>query len=150
MISVQSAKIGITLDRINGWIWSPMLLALVLGVGVILSVRTRFVQVRHLGGAVRLLRHVDGGDGISPFSVLCTALSAAIGTGNIVGVATAVATGGPGAIFWMLLSAFFGMAIKFAEGVLAVKYRTTDGGELVGGPFCYIERGMGHRFRWLG
>ncbi len=150
MLLTQSAAITVSLERINGWIWSPTLLALILFVGVLLSVRTRFVQVRHLSGAMRLLRHADGGDGISPFSVLCTALSAAIGTGNIVGVATAVATGGPGALFWMLLSAFFGMALKFAEGVLAVKYRITDGGELVGGPFYYIERGMGRHFRWLG
>ncbi len=151
MIFTYTASVSSSLERVNAWVWGPTLLMLVLGVGVLLSVRTGFVQARHLGSACRLLRHTDGGgEGVSPFGVLCTALSAAIGTGNIVGVATAVSAGGPGAIFWMLLSAFFGMATKFAEGVLAVKYRTIDRGEVVGGPFYYIERGMGHRFRWLG
>ncbi len=145
-LSVSSA-----LDRANEWIWGPTLLILVLGVGILLSVRTGFVQVRGLGSAFCLLRHADSdGEGVSPFGVLCTALSAAIGTGNIVGVATAVSAGGPGALFWMLLSAFFGMATKFAEGVLAVKYRTVDRGEVIGGPFYYIEWGMGKRWRWLG
>ncbi len=139
------------LEHINKWVWGPTLLTLVLGVGVLLSVRTGFVQARRLGRAIRLLGHADGdGEGVSPFAVLCTALSAAIGTGNIVGVATAVSAGGPGAIFWMLVSAFFGMATKFAEGVLAVRYRAVDKGELVGGPFYYIELGMGPRFQWMG
>ncbi len=139
------------LDRLHAWVWGPTLLLLVLGVGVLLSVRCGFVQVGRLGEAFRLLRHAgDGEQGVSPFGVLCTALSAAIGTGNIIGVATAVAAGGPGAIFWMMISAFFGMATKFAEGVLAVKYRTTHNGENIGGPFAYIERGLGHRWRWLG
>ena len=89
MFLAQSVAIKVSLDRINAWVWSPTLLALVLNVGLVLSVRTRFVQVRHLGGAIRLLRHADEGDGISPFSVLCTALSAAIGTGNIIGKAVA-------------------------------------------------------------
>lgn len=151
MIFTYTASVPSALDRVNEWVWGPTLLILVLGVGVLLTVRTGFVQARHLGSACRLMRHADGGgEGISPFGVLCTALSAAIGTGNIVGVATAVSAGGPGAIFWMLLSAFIGMATKFAEGVLAVKYRTIDRGEVVGGPFYYIERGMGERFRWLG
>lgn len=151
MIFTHTISVSSALDRVNAWVWGPTLLALVLGVGVLMSVRTGFVQARRLGNAFRILRHADGdGDGVSPFGVLCTALSAAIGTGNIVGVATAVSAGGPGAIFWMLLSAFFGMATKFAEGVLAVKYRTVDKGENVGGPFYYIERGMGIRFRWLG
>lgn len=151
MIYAHTAAVGSTLDRINAWVWGPTLLTLVLGVGVLLTVRTGFVQARRLGSACRLLRRGDGdGEGVSPFGVLCTALSAAIGTGNIVGVATAVSAGGPGAIFWMLVSAFFGMATKFAEGVLAVKYRTVDRGEVVGGPFYYIERGMGTRFRWMG
>ena len=151
MISTHTASVSSALDRVNSWVWGPTLLVLVLGIGVLLSVRTGFVQARRLGSAFRLLRHAQGdGEGVSPFAVLCTALSAAIGTGNIVGVAAAVSAGGPGAIFWMLLSAFFGMATKFAEGVLAVKYRTVDKGEIVGGPFYYIERGMGARFRWLG
>ncbi len=151
MIFTHTMSVSSALDRVNEWVWGPTLLTLVLGIGVWLSVRTDFVQVRRLGTACRLFRHAEGdGEGVSPFGVLCTALSAAIGTGNIVGVATAVSAGGPGAIFWMLLSAFFGMATKFAEGVLAVKYRTVDGGEVVGGPFYYIEQGMGTHFRWLG
>ena len=151
MIFTHTASVSSALERVNAWVWGPTLLTLVLGVGVLLSVRTGFVQARRLGSAFHLLRHAEGvGEGVSPFGVLCTALSAAIGTGNIVGVATAVSAGGPGAIFWMLLSAFFGMATKFAEGVLAVKYRTVENGEVVGGPFYYIERGMGTRFRWLG
>lgn len=150
MICAHTAAVPL-LDRISAWVWGPTLLILVMGVGALLSVRTGFVQARRLGSAFHLLRHADnGGEGVSPFGVLCTALSAAIGTGNIVGVATAVSAGGPGAIFWMLLSAFFGMATKFAEGVLAVKYRTVDKGELIGGPFYYIELGMGHRWRWMG
>ncbi len=140
-----------TLNQLHAWVWGPTLLALVLGVGMWLSVCSGFVQVRRLGDAFRLLLHKsEGGQGVSSFGVLCTALSAAIGTGNIIGVATAVATGGPGAIFWMVVSAFFGMATKFAEGVLAVKYRTVKSGENVGGPFYYIVRGLGYEWRWLG
>lgn len=139
------------LDRINDRVWGWGLLLLIFGVGVYMTVRTRGVQMRQFGRALRLVR--DGGGeegGISAFAVVCTALSAAIGTGNIVGVATAVATGGPGALLWMLVSAFFGMAIKYAEGLLAVKYRVRDGDGFIGGPYYYIERGMGYRWRWLG
>lgn len=94
---------------------------------------------------------MEGGTGeVSSFGALCTALSATIGTGNIVGVATAVCAGGPGAIFWMIVAAFFGMATKYAEGFLAVKYRIVDrDSHVLGGPFYYIERGMGPRFKWL-
>lgn len=142
---------GNVLNTINDAVWGWTLLMLILGVGVFLTVRTRFVQVRGFRRALRLIRHGETGeDGISAFSVVCTALSAAIGTGNIIGVATAVAAGGPGALFWMVVSAVLGMAVKYAEGVLAVKYRVRDGDGYVGGPFYYIERGMGHRFRWLG
>lgn len=144
------ASVNAALENVSAVVWGPTLLVLVLAVSGMLTVRTGFVQVRRLGSACRALRRGESGDGVSPFGVLCTALSAAIGTGNIVGVATAVAAGGPGAIFWMLLSALLGMATKFAEGLLAVKYRTVDGGEVFGGPFYYIERGMGRRYRWLG
>lgn len=151
MLTVHTGTVTTALERANEWVWGSSLLALVLGVGLLLSVRTGFVQVRRLGGAFRLLMRADGsGDGVSPFGVLCTALSAAIGTGNIVGVATAVTAGGPGVIFWMVMSAFLGMATKFAEGVLAVKYRVYEGSVPYGGPFYYIERGMGRRFRWMG
>ena len=92
-----------------------------------------------------------GGEGeVTSFGALCTALSATIGTGNIVGVATAIAAGGPGALFWMIVAAFFGMATKYAEGLLAIKYRTIDkDGHVLGGPFYYIENGMGKQWRWL-
>lgn len=93
----------------------------------------------------------DGHGEVTSFGALCTALSATIGTGNIVGVATAIAAGGPGALFWMVVAAFFGMATKYAEGLLAIKYRTIDeNGHVLGGPFYYIENGMGKQWRWLG
>lgn len=92
----------------------------------------------------------DGHGEVTSFGALCTALSATIGTGNIVGVATAISAGGPGALFWMILTAFLGMATKYSEGLLAVKYRTIDeDGHVLGGPFYYIENGMGVKFRWL-
>lgn len=96
-------------------------------------------------------KNEEGGDGeVTSFGALCTALSATIGTGNIVGVATAIAAGGPGALFWMIVAAFFGMATKYAEGLLAIKYRTIDKeGHVLGGPFYYIENGMGKQWRWL-
>ena len=98
-----------------------------------------------------MVKNENGGNGeVTSFGALCTAMSATIGTGNIVGVATALAAGGPGALFWMVLAAFFGMATKYAEGVLAIKYRTIDGdGHVLGGPFYYIENGMGVKWRWL-
>ena len=92
----------------------------------------------------------DGEGEVTSFGALCTALSATIGTGNIVGVATAIAAGGPGALFWMVLTAFLGMATKYAEGLLAIKYRKIDAeGHVLGGPFYYIENGMGKNWRWL-
>ena len=99
-----------------------------------------------------MVQNEEGGTGeVSSFGALCTALSATIGTGNIVGVATAIAAGGPGALFWMVVAALFGMATKYAEGLLAIKYRTIDAeGHVLGGPFYYIENGMGKNFRWLG
>ena len=99
----------------------------------------------------RMIKNEEGGKGeISSFEALCTALSATIGTGNIVGVATAVCAGGPGALFWMIVAAFFGMATKFSEGLLAIKYRVVDkDGHSLGGPFYYIEQGMGSKWKWL-
>ena len=98
-----------------------------------------------------MVKNEEGGEGeVTSFGALCTALSATIGTGNIVGVATAIAAGGPGALFWMIVAAFFGMATKYAEGLLAIKYRTIDkDGHVLGGPFYYIENGMGKQWRWL-
>ena len=133
-------------------VWGWPLILLILAVGLRLSLQLRFVQLRRLPHALRCVwRAEDGAAGeVSGFGALCTSLSATIGTGNIVGVATAIAEGGPGALFWLWAAAFLGMASKYAEGLLAVKYRTIDAaGHVLGGPFYYIERGMGRRFWWL-
>ena len=140
------------IDTLNSFIWGWPLIILILAVGVYLTVRTRFVQVRYLGRALKYMvkNEEDGKGEVSSFGALCTALAATIGTGNIVGVATAIVAGGPGALLWMLVAAFFGMATKYAEGLLAVKYRLeTRPGHFLGGPFYYIERGLGKRFIWL-
>lgn len=137
---------------VDGWIWGVPLMVLILGTGILLTIRTGLVQVIHLPKALRFMfkNESDGEGEITSFGALCTALSATIGTGNIVGVATAICAGGPGALFWMWLAAFFGMATKYAEGLLAIKYRTIDeNGHVLGGPFYYIERGMGKNWRWL-
>lgn len=134
-------------------VWGLPLIILILGGGIFLSIRLRGLQIRHLPKALKyMIQNEDGGKGeISSFGALCTAMSATIGTGNIVGVATAIALGGPGALFWMWLAALFGMATKFSEGVLAVKYRHIDpNGHVLGGPYYYIEKGMGTRWKWLG
>lgn len=138
-------------QTIDAWIWGAPLLLMLCAVGVIYTVKLRFVQIRKLPCAIRLLFSAEQGEGeVSRFAALATSLAAMIGTGNIVGVATAVGVGGAGALFWMVLSAFFGMATGYAEGLLAVKYRKTDGqGHTLGGAFLYIERGMGKRFRPL-
>ena len=142
-------------QEIDGWVWGIPLIAMILATGIYLTIRTGLIQVLHLPRALKFivkkedLGENEGGD-ISSFAALCTALSATIGTGNIVGVATAICAGGPGALFWMLIAAFFGMATKYAEGLLAVKYRIKDHeGQMLGGPFYYIERGLGEKHRWL-
>lgn len=140
------------ITAVDGYVWGVPLMVLILAGGVLLTVRMGVMQFRRLPLALKwMVRNEEGGSGeISSFAALCTALSATIGTGNIVGVATAVCTGGPGALFWMLVAACFGMATKYAEGLLAVKYRTVDeNGHSLGGPFYYIERGMGPRWKWL-
>ena len=137
------------IDRIDSIIWGVPLIALMLGCGVFLTIRLCGVQFCRLGTALKyMVKNEESSDGdISSFGALCTSLSATVGTGNIVGVATAIAAGGPGALFWMEVAAVFGMATKYAEGFLAVKYRISapDGSKL-GGPFYYIENGMGRRF----
>ena len=138
---------------VDNQVWGIPLIVLILSCGVWLTIRTGLLQVFHLGKALKfMIKNEDGGHGeVSSFGALCTALSATIGTGNIVGVASAIAAGGPGALFWMEVAAFFGMATKYAEGLLAVKYRQIDqDGHVLGGPFYYIEKGMGRRWRWLG
>ena len=140
------------LSAIDAFLWGVPLITLLVGTGILLTLRLSLIQVVHLPRALGLiLRAKNRGAGdISSFKALCVALAATIGTGNIVGVATAVKVGGPGAIFWMWMAAFFGMATKYAEGLLAVKYRTTDEhGEIAGGPMYYIRRGMGEKYRPL-
>ena len=120
-------------------------MVVILATGVFLTARMKLLQIIRLPLALKyMFMNEDEGHGeVTSFGALCTALSATIGTGNIVGVATAIVSGGPGALFWMWLAAFFGMATKYAEGLLAVKYRVVgDDGHVLGGPFYYIERGM--------
>jgi len=140
-----------TLSAISSFVWGPPLLILLSGTGLYLTLRLGFLQIRYLPRALGYLfaRGANKGKGdVSSFAALCTALAATIGTGNIVGVATAVQAGGPGAIFWMWLVALLGMATKYAECLLAVKYRVRDKyGFMAGGPMYYIERGLG--IKWL-
>ena len=140
------------LVNIDNLVWGIPLMVLILAGGILLTVRLGVMQFRKLPLALKwMVKNEEGGEGeISSFSALCTALRATIGTGNIVGVATAVGAGGPGALFWMIVAAFFGMATKFAEGLLAVKYRVVaKDGHSLGGPFYYIEQGMGKKWKWL-
>ena len=140
------------IDKVDGMVWGWPLIILILCAGVWLSIRTGFIQVFHLGKALKFMvkNEEDGTGEVTSFGALCTALSATIGTGNIVGVATAVCLGGPGALFWMIIAAFFGMATKYSEGFLAIKYRQKkDDGHYLGGPFYYIEKGMGEKWKWL-
>ena len=153
---MQTITLAMSVDDIIGKVqnavWGWPLIILILAAGVWLTVRTGFVQVRHLGKALKfMVKNEDNGEGeVTSFGALCTALSATIGTGNIVGVATAICLGGPGALLWMLLAAFFGMATKYSEGFLAIKYREKkDDSHYLGGPFYYIEKGMGSKWKWL-
>ena len=126
---------------------------MILATGIFLTIRLKGIQVRKLILAFKYMfsNETDGEHGeISSFGALCTALSATIGTGNIVGVATAIVAGGPGALFWMIVAATVGTATKYSECLLAIKYRTVaDDGHIVGGPFYYIEKGMGENWKWL-
>ncbi len=140
------------LVKVNDLVWGTPLIILILAGGIFLTLRLGFTQIRKLPLALKyMVKNEEGGDGeVTSFGALCTALSATIGTGNIVGVATAICAGGPGALFWMEIAAFFGMATKYAEGLLAVKYRVLDEeNHALGGPFYYIERGMGEKWKWL-
>lgn len=142
------------LNTLSGFIWGPFTLVLLLGVGIYLSLGLKLMPWRQLSNAFKLLfvgRSSQGDGDIPPFQALMTAMSATVGTGNIAGVATAIFIGGPGAIFWMWITALFGMATKYAEAVLAVKYRETDDdGRFVGGPMYYIKNGLGKKWHWLG
>lgn len=144
-------------SKLADFAWGPIMIVLLVGTGVVLSLGTKFVQFRKLGLAFKLIFSKNtGNDGdITPFQALMTSLAATIGTGNIAGVASAIAAGGPGAVFWMWITAAFGGATKFGEALLAIKYRTTnENGEKSGGPMYYIEYGMKEKFggnwKWLG
>lgn len=136
---------------LDDMVWGAPLLILLVGTGIYLTVRLGLLQVLKLPKAFKLIFADDKGQGdISSFAALATALAATVGTGNIVGVATAIKAGGPGALFWMWIAAFFGMATKYSEGLLAIKYRTRDdNGEVSGGPMYYILNGMGKRWKPL-
>lgn len=141
------------LGKIDSFVWGIPLIALILLSGLFLTIRLKGIQFRKLPHAFKKMfaNEKSGQHGeVSSFAALCTALSATIGTGNIVGVATAVVAGGPGALFWMWLAALVGMATKYSECLLSVKYRqVTEDGHIIGGPFYYIEKGMGSKFKWL-
>lgn len=141
---------------VNNFIWGVPAMVCIFGVGLYLSIRTGFLQIRKFPYAIRttlgrIFRKRSASDGaITPFQAVCTALAATVGTGNIAGVAGAIAIGGPGAIFWMWVSALFGMCTKFAEVTLAVHFREINAnGELVGGPMYYIKNGLGKKWNWL-
>ena len=140
------------LSAVDSVLWGPPLIILLVGTGIFLTIRLKLLQVLRLPLALRLIfkaKNQGRGD-VSSFKALCVALAATVGTGNIVGVATAVKVGGPGAIFWMWIAAFFGMATKYAEGLLAVKYRSVDAnGEIAGGPMFYIRNGLGEKWKPL-
>ena len=140
------------LVKIDDFVWGVPLITMILAVGIMLTIRLKGLQITKLPKALKyMVKNEENGTGeVTSFGALCTALSATIGTGNIVGVATAIVAGGPGALFWMWMAALFGMATKYAEGLLAVKYRVVEkDGHVLGGPFYYIENGMGKSWRWL-
>ncbi len=150
------ARLHAGLNALDSLVWGPAMLVLLLGTGLYLTLGMRLMPIRRIGTAFRLLargrkagKHEKGD--ITPFQSLMTALSATIGNGNIVGVAAAIALGGPGAVFWMWMTALVGMATKYSEAVLAVRYREVDSaGRYVGGPMYYIKNGLGRRWLWLG
>lgn len=142
------------LNAVNGLVWGLPTLVLILGVGLFISIRTGFVQLALFPKALHKFSSlIRGGkqvkNGVSPFQALCTALAATVGTGNLVGVAGAICIGGPGSIFWMWICALLGMATKFAEASLAVRYRVREGNGFAGGPMYIIYRGMGEKWLWL-
>jgi AGCS family alanine or glycine:cation symporter len=145
-------QLAVLLGEISGFVWGMPLIILLVGTGIFLTIRLHGLQITQLGRALRIAFSREdtraAGD-ISHFKALMTALAATVGIGNIAGVATAIAAGGPGAVFWMWMTAFFGMATKYGEAILAVKYRVVDeNGNMSGGPMYYLERGLG--LKWLG
>ena len=143
-------------DTLNAFIWGVPAMTCIIGVGLYLAIRTGFLQIRKFGYALkntvgRMFQKQEASDGsLTPFQAVCTALAATVGTGNIAGVAGAIAIGGPGAVFWMWISALLGMGTKFAEVTLAVHYRErNDKGDYIGGPMYYIKNGLGGKWMWL-
>ena len=145
-------KLTEIVKSISDFVWGIPLIVLILLVGIILSVRLKGLQITKLGKALKYsVTNEEGGEGeVSSFGALCISLSATIGTGSIIGVATAISLGGPGAVFWMIIAAILGMATKYAEGFLAIRYRKIrEDGTTMGGPYAYIEHGMGSKWKWL-
>jgi AGCS family alanine or glycine:cation symporter len=143
-------KLGSIISSIDGWVWGPWLLVLLFGTHVFMTIRTGFIQ-RKLGAGIKLsvTKDADGAGDVSQFGALTTALASTIGTGNIVGVGTAIALGGPGAVLWMWLTGIFGISTKYAESLIAVKYRVKDEkGTMLGGAMYALERGL--KMKWLG
>lgn len=144
------------INAVDSYVWGPAMLVLLLGTGLYLTIGISLMPIRRIPTAFRLLvrgRKVAAGEAgdITPFQSLMTALSATIGNGNIVGVAAAIAIGGPGAVFWMWITALVGMATKYSEAVLAIRFREVDvDGRYVGGPMYYITNGLGRHWAWLG
>ena len=143
-------------SAVNGFVWGVPAMVCIIGVGLLLSIRTRFIQFRKFGYTFkvtlgRIFHKKEASDGsITPFQAVCTALAATVGTGNIAGVAGAIAIGGPGAVFWMWISALLGMCTKFSEGTLAVHFREKNRqGDWTGGPMYYIKNGLGPKWRWM-
>lgn len=145
-------RLGAIISAVDDFVWGPVMLILLVGTGIFLTIRLKFLPWRNLGYAIKSTlskeaRKKDKGTGdISPFSALTTALAATIGTGNIVGVATAMVSGGPGALVWMWISALFGLTSKFSECMLAIKYReVNEKGEMSGGPMYTMKKGFKHK-----
>ena len=153
MLGKVLGQISIVITTIDDFVWGIPLIVLILSVGIYLTIRLKGLQITKMPMAIRHIRDNEktGEHGeVSSFGALCTALSATIGTGNIVGVATALVAGGPGALFWMWLAALLGTATKYSECLLSIKYRVVaEDGHIIGGPFYYIEKGMGKNWKWL-
>ena len=136
----------------SDFIWGIPLIVLILFVGILLTIKLKGLQVTKIRKALKysVTNEEEGQGEVSSFGALCISLSATIGTGSIIGIATAIALGGPGAVFWMIVAAFLGMATKYAEGFLAIRYRKIrNDGTIMGGPYAYIEYGMGKKWKWL-
>ena len=145
-------KISQIVRSISDFVWGVPLIVLILFVGVLLTIGLKGIQITKLKKALKysVTNEEDGVGEVSSFGALCISLSATIGTGSIIGVATAIALGGPGSLFWMIVASLLGMATKYAEGYLGIRYRKIrKDGTTMGGPYAYIEHGMGSKWKWL-